>query len=522
MKLIKKIQAFLIAFLIINTLIITSSANSYNILIQNTNTSISINNNTYNAYLLFEAVDNNDGGFIFNPDTCLAVSYTPLNGSPLTGTELLHWLSDSSRTSSELYDFSTSIYNNYIDITPAPIPSGSGKAVDENANISLNVAGYYIVSGGGERVDNHSPITALSSLSVTNPTSTVNPKFDAPTLNKQVYHDNLDSYTKYSDHAIGDNVIYEIRTTVPATTGYTDYNYVITDTLDDGLTFNNDLILTAESSSGTVNIPSSYFTLTKGSIQNNGFTLDIDLLSLINEGLIKTSDTLVAKFSATLNEHAFISPDDTNDNNASLSYSNNPQNLVSLGNTPTSTTKSSTFKIQLTKTNSSYLGLDGAEFVITLDEKLIIDADGKPTNALNFMQMSIDNYIIAPNNYTGATSTTLIAGSINILGLNSNTTYYIHEISPPDGYTLNTTPTYFSLNAEYDTVTGDILPDYPEMYVNSSSTPVEPVLNIINYKSISLPQTGGNSTLIFVLSGILLLITGISLLLLTKRGFKNV
>ncbi len=521
MKTIKKLSATVIAILIIAAISTTAHANSYSISVQNDNSSISIHNNTYNAYLLFEAVKNNPGGFVFNPSTCLAVSYTPSGGNALTGADLLSWLDDPLRTTQELHDFSTSIYNDYIDVSPAPTPSGSGTASGQQATIPLTIAGYHLVTGGGERSDNHSPITALSSLSVTNPTSTVYPKFDVPDLDKVVYHDDLNSYTDYSDHAIGDDVAYQIRTTVPATTGYTDYDYIISDTLDSGLTFNNDLTMTAEPTAGTINIPTSYFSVSVASPPNNGFTLDIDLLSLINDGLVSSADTLIAEFSANLNEGAIVDPDGTNDNNASLSYSNDPQDLFSVGTTPTSITKSSTFKIQLTKTNSASEQLEDAEFVMTLEDSLVTDAYGNLTNGLEFIQSPTDVYTMAPNGYSGSTTTTLTAGSIEILGLNSNTTYYLHEVVPPDGYVVTTIPTYFSLQAEYDTLTGDLLPGYPNLLLNGSTPPVAPAIDIINYQDRGLPDTGSVSTIIYVVSGIVFLLIGLGVLFFTYRSSKK-
>ncbi len=521
MEHIKKISAILIAALLMQIVFITAYANNYSITVQNTNTSISINNNTYIAYLLFEAVENTDGAYIFNPSTCLAVSYTPTGGSSLSGTELLNWLSSPDRTTAQLHDFSTNIHNDYIDINPAPTPSASATATGEQATIPLTLAGYYIVTGGGERVDNHSTITALSSLSVVNPTSTINPKFDAPSLKKTVYHENTDIFAGYSDHTIGDDVEYKIETTVPATTGYVDYNYIISDTLDSSLTFNNDLILSAQTAAGTNTIAPDYYTLTVYFAPNNGFSLDIDILSLLDDGLISTADTLIVSFTAILNENAVVNPNGTNDNNAFLSYSNNPQNLSSTGNTPTITTKSSTFQIHIAKTDSDGHQLNGAEFVMTLDSQLITDAYGNPTNAIDFIKNSDTDYTIAPSEYSGTTTTTLVAGSINILGLNSDTTYYLHEIKSPDGFAKSTVPTYFSIQAEYNENTAELLQGYPNILVNNSTTPVAPSIDLINHTNHILPQTGSNSNFILIISGILFLVIGLFVLAFTLKGTKN-
>ncbi len=522
MKLIKKTSAlFLIVVLVVSIFAIPTFANPYSISIQNTNSAVSISNTTYNAYLLFEAVDNNPGGYVYNPATCLPVSYTPTGGSALTGTALLNWIANPSRTADELYDFSISTYNNYIDVSPAPTPSGSATATGQQATIAITTPGLHIVTGGGERADNHSPITALASLSDTNPTSPVNPKFDVPQVEKQVYHDDVGGYTTYSDHEIGDDIDYQIYATVPATTGYTDYSYVITDTLVDGLSYNSDLTMEINNTTGTVTLPTTYYTVAELSAPDNGFTLTIDIMAAIDAGLLQTGDTLVASFSAMLNEGAVVDPDGTNDNSVKLDYSNNPQDLFSVGTTPTTITQSSTFRVQLTKSNSSEQLLQGAEFVITLEETLATDAYGAPTNALSFIEQPANTYTKAPDGYTGATTSIITAGSVEVLGLNANVTYYLHEITPPSGYVLTSIPTSFELQAQYNSITGDLLDGYPTMLVNGSTTPVAPTLDIINYQDRELPDTGSTTAIVFIALGFILLGIAVAILLLVVKEDKR-
>ncbi len=521
MKFTKKLSVFFIMVFLVSSIIIPTYANSYSITIKNNNTAISINDNVYNAYLLFEVVDNEQGGYVFNPDTCIEVSYTVAGGTVLTGDDLIQWLSDPIRTNEELYDFSIKTYKDYIDADPATPPSASATAVNQEAVIPLTNAGYYLVSGGGERVDNHSPITTLVSLSAANPTSLINPKFDVPTLDKNVYHDDEEAYAKYADHGIGDTVLYQIKTTIPITTGYTQYQYIISDTLDDGLTFNNDVILKAEVSSATITIDESYCTLDVDPSSSKTFSLKIDILSLIKDEVVSVGDILITEFSAVLNENALINPDGINDNEAFLNYSNNPQNLSSIGRTPLSRTESSTFKIDLIKTDNESNPIDGAKFVMTLEDTLIKDDQGIPTNVLNFIESATATYTLAPSDYEGSTVYTLTAGTISLLGLNDNVDYFLHEINAPDGYVANKEPTSFSIIAKYDELTGDLLVDYPKIVVNESTTEVQPTLEISNDKETNLPDTGETSSSdLLVLGSILLLLGGI-VYIIEKNNFKR-
>ncbi len=521
MKSIKKLQLLIALIIAITLFSVPTYANGYSILIQNNNSSISINNTEYSAYMLFESVPDNPGSYIYNPTTCLPVSYTPIGGSAISGTELLSWIADPARTTEELHNFSIYVYNVYINVTPAPTPSGSAAAHGQQATIALTIPGYYIVSGGGERADNHSPITALSSLTVTNPTSVINPKMDVPQVTKQVYHDNDDIFTSYSDHEIGDEIEYKITATVPSTTGYSDYSYIITDTLSEGLSFNHDLTMTVQTSATTINLPSSYYTVNALSYPENGFTLDINILEALNDGLIAAGDSMIASFTATLTEDAVINPDGTNDNTVVLEHSNDPQELVSVGNTPVSITQSLTFMVQLSKVNLTGAQLDGAEFVITLDEQLLTDSHGVPTNALNFIDSSTGTYTKAPSGYTGSTTTIITAGSVEISGLNSNTTYYLHEIKPPEGYVSTTAPTKFSLQAEYNNTTGELLPGYPTMLVGESTSPVSPVLEVVNYLGRELPDTGSSGGLIYVVFGFSMLALGVLVMYMLNKGSSD-
>ncbi len=520
MKFIKKMTTIFVSILMLSSVAHTIFANSYYISIENTNPSISIDTNVYNAYLLFESVEGQEDAYVFNPDTCLAIEYKPTGSPTLSGNDLLMWLSDPNRTTQELYDFSVNIYNNFININHPPTPSGSATANNQRADIPLNIAGYYMVSGGGERYDNHSPITALASLSVVNPTAVINPKFDVPSLEKLVYHDAVNSYTNHSDHGIGDSVLYQISTAIPTTTGYASYQYSIRDTLDSGLTFNDDYVLKASTTNGIITISDAYYELVSPS-SGSTFQVDVDILGLMNEGIVSSSDTFISEYSATLNEMAIIHPEGTNDNQAILLYSNDPHNLHSLGETPVNITKSYTFEMTLMKTDVDSHVIEGAEFVMTLEEELVLDAQGNPTNALSFIQSKPDVYILAPQDYDAHTTTLLQAGNIKIQGLNAHTKYYLHEIKAPDSYVLNTDPIAIQLLAMYDETSGEILEGYPSMLINEETQSVAPILEVVNYKKADLPNTGANQSMIFIGLGLFFTSVGIGILFIKKRKTKN-
>ena len=116
---------------------------------------------------------------------------------------------------------------------------------ENSATINLAEAGYYLVSGSARATNGGQEITAACALTTTNPSASVNVKADAPTLEKKIVETETNPETNQSTEnlvdansaSVGADVTYEIKSNVPAMTGYEKYYFIVHDTLSKGLTY---------------------------------------------------------------------------------------------------------------------------------------------------------------------------------------------------------------------------------------------------------------------------------------------
>lgn len=104
-----------------------------------------------------------------------------------------------------------------------------------STTISGLEAGYYLVKNTDNSVEGDNFYTDFIIRVVEN--QTVQPKGDKPTLKKEIRH-NDGSWDVVGDNQIGDTVEFRTITSVPDTSRYTTYDYIISDEMSDGLTSN--------------------------------------------------------------------------------------------------------------------------------------------------------------------------------------------------------------------------------------------------------------------------------------------
>lgn len=152
------------------------------------------------------------------------------------------------------------------------------------------------------------------------------PKGKKPTLEKQIKDNDTGDWGVVGDNQIGDTVEFRTISTVPNTEGYTKYDYIISDTMSDGLTLNNDVTITVN---GKV-LPQEYCAVT---VADNSFRVEINILGAIAAGYMTADDQIITSYSGVLNENAKVYDEGNQDNTAHLEYSNNPEDR---GRTPDS------------------------------------------------------------------------------------------------------------------------------------------------------------------------------------------
>lgn len=302
-------------------------------------------------------------------------------------------------------------------------------------------AGYYMVKDRDDQLGNadmNASYTRLLLQVVGN--STVHVKSEVPSGKKEIFYQGTDAYHNngtfvpntdldFNDRlngsnyaSMGDDVVFQITSSVPNYNGYDYYYFIMNDTMSSGLTFNPDSVKVVVgrtfNDDGTVKelgrvlekgelgtdgnvVPGDdgeYYLYTDPAV-TGGATFKIafkDIMETVTENGVATQrypigDSIIVTYTATVNENAIIGSEG-NENAWSLDYSRNPNsedeygrdednkhpgmpendNTDVLGKTPESKTLTFLTELDITKyangTDLETVGnhiLGGAEFTLT-------------------------------------------------------------------------------------------------------------------------------------------------------------
>lgn len=519
-------------------------AAGFSITVKNERKNVTIAGNTYSAYMLFKANVSTDGLTVeYSVPTAeegIVVSYTPEGSDEeLTGNALLSYLNGLS-TAADIRAFADYVYNTYVKGGTAPVAGSVTVATgSETATIDLESAGYYLVYGTGtatgENAGNNT-ITSLVALKPTTANVTIQPKLDAPTLDKQIKHNEHGTWGPVGDNQIGDDVEYRIITTVPNTDSYSKYTYKITDEMDAALTYNGDVAIYTDEAKTTA-LDETYYKVTP---TTNGFTIEVDIIAMKADAVKNNTTaptTLYTYYTAELGADAIVYDKGHNDNKAYLEYSNNPYQ-EGVGKTAEVEVYDWTFTFDVNKVDNVGAALPGAQFVLSkeanlgnleLKDGVVVDANGAPvatTKLINLIKKDT-TYTVQPEGYTleeGETATQIIDGTTNttnkISGLDDTVTYYLYEVTAPENYNKLTAPVSFTITANYDATVkqGDTLAENSPTasLAGSNVTGTGLAANIVNNFGAQLPETGGIGTTLFYMFGGIMA-AGSALMLVVRR-----
>ena len=419
--------------------------------------------------------------------------------------------------------------------------------------------GYYIIVDsytGGAVTDGTDAISRYV-VAVAGPT-TVKPKVDAPSLDKKIVDkdDNaaLDQAGKVDTAAIGDTIEYELTGNVPDMTGYKYYFYVVNDIMSKGLTFNGEVAITV-GDKGLVK--DADFTVNSSKGEDGVTAIEIRILDLKNLG-VEAGASISVKYSATVNADAEIG-NTANTNTAQLVYSNNPNTTETYGpespvpsevtgKTPESITRTYVTEIQLHKVNEAGDSLQGAEFtltgedlvkvVLTAKEQYVADENGTwyelndgtytetaPTDetasqyASTTQKFSFETKRVVEAEGEGANAhvvgTVDSEGYVKFTGLRPGT-YTLKETKTPTGY--NTMADKTIVIGATVSESGDIVWSASEDDNVLESNDGKFSFNVVNYKGLELPSTGGIGTTLFYVGGAVLIIGCVAFLITRRRA----
>ncbi len=414
------------------------------------------------------------------------------------------------------------LYSN--DATPTYVVRAGSNAL----TIPEAKAGYYLfvdTTDFSKDDSYHSYNSFLLMVTKGNWNVPITPKAEKPTVEKKVY-DNPDGtstggFGSSADHAINEKFQFQLTATLPDSTNraydyYDKYSVIFHDTLSEGITYDKDDELDSvviKSNGNTYNITdSSKYTIDTTDLESqNSFVVNIDVKACAKDAGFDLNNgaTITVTYTAHLNDKAYVNTaggSTSNINKVYLTYSNNPKDESSIGKTPESTpVYVYTYQLNNTKHQDTEKGpaLEGACFRLYSDEAC--------TDQSEVQLYQKDGFYYPIKDVLGKEAVEMKSaanGTFNVKGLDAGT-YYLKEITPPDGYSAcKVIPVTIKadhsrndqVNLEGSNLTNDI----------------------VNIKAggITLPSTGGIGTTLFYVVGGGLMVAAI-VLLVTKKRMEN-
>jgi len=323
--------------------------------------------------------------------------------------------------------------------------------------------GYYLID---------STMGALCGLTTTNPNASINAKNGVPTIDKQVQEDSTSLWGATNTADIGQIVNYQVTINVHAGA----QNYILHDTMVDGLTFQN--IVKIEHvipGTETHDMDSSDYEIKTGSdVSDEACDFEVHFSAEICN-MFETNDKIIIYYTAMLNRKAVIAGEG-NVNTAWLTFGEDSKHKSNEDFVITYT-----YGIDIVKTDSQNKLIDGAEF------KIYDAAAGGNEVGVILMDDGV-TYCRARADETGV-SIVVKDGKVHVVGLD-NGTYYLEETIAPAGYNKLTARQKFIISdGNLDAIFND------NVFSTGSG------VHVVNKTGSMLPETGGLGTTLFVVFG---------------------
>lgn len=384
--------------------------------------------------------------------------------------------------------------------------------------------GYYLVLGASLDASIQRFYQGLAELTTTTPDVVIEDKNEVP-FDKQVKASDADdsAYAETLNSEVGKTVNFRISAEVPVTTNYTSYIYIASDKMSEGLTFipninvtiNDVAVALTRVDNETALTNDTYLLVDKdGNVISKtdtttvacGFKLSLDMLATDRTA----GQKIVIRYDATVNENAVAK---ISTNEATLTYSNDPDNASKTTTTPPDIVKVYTAKIAINKIDAAdnTKKLQGAKFVLyrengTDKEYYKYDDAAKDISWVTVADGTDLVAAVAAGTITA--KETASDGTTSFDGL-ENGTYYLKEIVAP------TTPTGEQYNLLAKPVEIEIA---GEPGNETSLTVTKDVENVLGDL---MPTTGGMGTrMLYTIGGLFVIVAGV--LLITKRRMNSV
>lgn len=506
MKRIKKFAAALLTAIMMMTMTVTAYAAGDCTLTVNVKTgegvpTQTLKDQTINLYKLFDVTESKSGettNYAYTVNT--AVGYKDALASVLGGTitstskdeEFAKAVLDLGKdNATEVQNFANK-FTTYALENSLGATATSNKITENTRSYTFNNldAGYYLVYvTGGKEIQS-------SLVTVDGTTNTVNLKTETPSITKTADKNTV---------SIGQVVKYTVTGSIPDTTGYDLYQYIIHDELSNGLDFVNDADGTALGEDATaVNVTVALKDAVDASTAPTKATLDsannkkmsLDLSAWIKANQTNKGKEFTVTYYAKVNANAVV----TEKNKAQLEYGNKPGETTT---TTPSEAKTPTYPLNINKIkkdSNPEEQLAGARFRLYRKE-----SDAK--NGSNPIAVSGSNgkYVVTPNSSefdlvsVSNQVETIDEKSFNLQvnGLAAGD-YWLKEIEAPNGFNKLTDPIKVTITKSTDTN------EENWALYKGEEKQAPRVITVENSTGSLLPSTGGTGVIVFAGVAILL------------------
>lgn len=428
---------------------------------------------TYTAYKIFDVTYSGDNYSYTISDTDTAFNTVKAYADVAANGLNLTAVADTGKYNVSIgVGFSAASFAQHLKTNVGSLGTGTDFTTDGNTMKASGLAlGYYFVSGTSGTVCELATAKDIQ----------IRDKNEVPEIKKDV--DDNDRTVE-----IGQKLTYTITGKVPSTKGYDEFTYQVTDTMTEGLTFNNDVTVTI----GGVDVTSAATITNNG----NGFVASVNMMHYQDQ----IDAPVVITYTATVNEKAIQRDKETN--TATLKYSDNPADKNSFKESSVEVEVFS-FNIVINKyaTGNESTKLEGAKFVLKNNDGKYYKCD-TATKAVSWV-----------DDKSAATEVTTDAnGAARFDGLQAGT-YSLEETAAPAGYNQLTKDITIVLNKD-GSATIDSLASTP-------GTGHSLTTGVANSTGTVLPETGGTGIMIFVALGALAVICSGVFLVTNKRMSKE-